>query len=1313
MATTFDILAWPNLPPRSVLIVTEAFLEGGLETHITGQVRAFRRLGVGTHLAIGERFHATGLPPEVDTVRVGLPMKPAMTHADLLKSIDALREIIRRNSVQAVHAHPYLSLLPAFFGAALEGVPFAVTIHGPNALQNAYGEVFGTFLREAALPMGGLVVAVSRELADLVTKLAPASRLAVIPNGVDTQPTPDSPATGDCWLIAGRLDEYKAPGMLDFIRKASAAGVPRFLLAGDGPRRTWLQRQLEAERLENSVRFLGWVDDLRDVMRGCAGVAGMGRVVLEGIAANRPVILTGYDGVKGLVDREFLASAAYANFSGRSLRTIDAETLRRHLALAPQLDLQGLRATVASHYDEITLWTRFLQLVSGARVLPNEPFTAFYRRLAGEAGRHGQGVLESESFLNILSQLVSITRNAQTAGADSTNGRCCISSALPEDFPLKTPAIYAARSSRRMPLSNTMAGVGKLPAFMKGGNQGRDGASEAVRKEPKEKEQMSGSATAQSIVRLAAAAPNLVRSFLEVQRDRGFREACLRTTLFLQGRLSPERHSLRSCPATTATYRFLRANLQCRLAAPPDDLPAGRTRNVYEQITRQTSGHRRAAVIVVANAAEWSSRHREFCRSLAADGYFCIVLNVAETAPYCIDHDSELLETNCAEAVVRSLRGEAPLVVAASPLAEIVIRCMSPSMVIYDAICDPLAMPIHCGPMKQDHERLLESAGLILFPDECLRDAYGIGVKGECLVLRPEAVARPGPASGGDGSEKTTGEGRGEEFTVGYCGALNEAVDWSLLQEVVERPGWRLMLIGPLSREPASRVIGARLWRMESVLESAQTTRVEPSSTDSCTRALQLCHALIQPRAIGEVTEHAAYVKAYDLVESGAMVFAIESNAARRLAADVPIEVEPREGLLARLDELAERHFSGGGLSPGERVSIRWDKAMEPVMAAVRRRTAEPSQPARGAEIIDIVNMTYFDWEGKAVYKGGAERYVYDLARLLMSEGKTVRVVQAARRDFENDYHGVKVRGVRVNCDFYFEPVSKELDKACREASVVIASPVELASHLSHRNVIGINHGIHWDDPFNSVNRFQLKRYRGVFRALRNCQAVVAVDTNFINWLRTYDHALTAKVSYIPNYVDTEVFRPAEKRYDGEIRCLYPRRLYEARGLYVTMEAFERLFRRYEGVTLHFVGQADSPADAERVREFLRRHGARVTWEELDMNEMHKAYEQSHIVLVPTMYSEGTSLSCLEGMATGNAVVTTTVGGLPNLVMDGFNGVLVRPDAVELSRAIERLVEEPQRIQKMARAGLELASAFNKAHWDDRWRSLMRELSLR
>jgi glycosyltransferase involved in cell wall biosynthesis len=357
---------------------------------------------------------------------------------------------------------------------------------------------------------------------------------------------------------------------------------------------------------------------------------------------------------------------------------------------------------------------------------------------------------------------------------------------------------------------------------------------------------------------------------------------------------------------------------------------------------------------------------------------------------------------------------------------------------------------------------------------------------------------------------------------------------------------------------------------------------------------------------------------------------------------------------------------------------------------------------------VDIVNFNFFDWDGEKLFTGGAERYVAELAQLVQRLGVPARIVQNARRSFVRDYKGTPVVGVPAAPALDLRAMPAGFRDAVRDASLVIASPVELALGLDlEAPVIGINHGIYWDRPELWFEAHDYTRERWMIDAVRACLACVCVDTNFYNWVRCLDAGAATRLRCIPNFVDLDCFKPVDKRFDQPaLEVLFPRRLCTERGFRDVVEAFDRLLPRHPGLSLHLCGSG--PEEDEAIAaSFIKRHAGRVRRSELAMDAMAEAYAASHIVLVPTRFAEGTSLSCLEAMATNNAIVATPVGGLGNLVVDGYNGVVVLPGASGIVQAIDRLVADRVLLARLARTAIDIAPAFGKDRWLARWRTLL------
>lgn len=357
---------------KSILIITEIFDIGGAETQIRGEINQLSKLGWQVHLACGNHFRPDLIPPLTSSITSGLALGPEATLSDLTVTVKILKKLIESHDIGVVHAHPFTSLFPSLIAAELTRTSLVITLHGPASLGTFYGPYYDFLLNSVILPSAELVVAVSEEVRALAAPHVRKSALIVQHNAVQLDEVlaihqvaqPDSR-----WLIVSRLDEYKVVGIREFILFAQTAGIPAVAVAGDGPAKELLHGQLAKDDLLEYVEFMGMHSDIPALMHRFSGVAGMGRVVLEGIASKRPVCLVGYDGVKGILDNVTFAQAAESNFSGRNLSNISFDSFADQLlALESSPVRTGGAAILGRLHDEAAVWADFSNTVDQIKV---------------------------------------------------------------------------------------------------------------------------------------------------------------------------------------------------------------------------------------------------------------------------------------------------------------------------------------------------------------------------------------------------------------------------------------------------------------------------------------------------------------------------------------------------------------------------------------------------------------------------------------------------------------------------------------------------------------------------------------------------------------------------------------------------------------------------------------------------------------------------------------------------------------------------------------------------------------------------------
>lgn len=188
--------------------------------------------------------------------------------------------------------------------------------------------------------------------------------------------------------------------------------------------------------------------------------------------------------------------------------------------------------------------------------------------------------------------------------------------------------------------------------------------------------------------------------------------------------------------------------------------------------------------------------------------------------------------------------------------------------------------------------------------------------------------------------------------------------------------------------------------------------------------------------------------------------------------------------------------------------------------------------------------------------------------------------------------------------------------------------------------------------------------------------------------------APAARIIVMPNYVALPpVANPALKTAR---QILFLGLVGERKGVFDLIPAFVRVHESYPDAHLVIGGNGEVERAAALIREYgLEDAISLAGWIDGDRKNMLLA--QSAIYILPS-YNEGLPMSVLEAMAAGLAVVTTRVGGIPELITDGEDGLLVEAgDRDAIADALIRLLDDAGLQDRLAMAG----RARIAAHYSD------------
>ncbi len=374
---------------------------------------------------------------------------------------------------------------------------------------------------------------------------------------------------------------------------------------------------------------------------------------------------------------------------------------------------------------------------------------------------------------------------------------------------------------------------------------------------------------------------------------------------------------------------------------------------------------------------------------------------------------------------------------------------------------------------------------------------------------------------------------------------------------------------------------------------------------------------------------------------------------------------------------------------------------------------------------ISVKTSTFFNYQGTNYYSGGAERYLLDLYEVCNNMNLNLNIYQHGEKAFFRKYNNINVIGLysdNAPIDYSYSFIDKQTKNyiyhTYSNTNLHIYSAFQecYPNHIGPS--IGISHGISWDNKTNhySYGKDVFWENKKIYLdGATFCDKLISVDTNTPNWFQTIDYDLgNRKFHVIPNYVDNNEFKPRDNYLEkrDKIIITYPRRLYEPRGLYIVLDIVDEILKKYKNVEFHFVGKGFSE-DIENIDKKIKKYPNRIKCYSKAPEKMKEVYKNSDISLIPTQYSEGTSLSCLEALSSGNLVIATRIGGLTDLVINGFNGYLIEPSAESLKETLLNVLDNFEAQNEIRKRGIESAKSFNKKAWQNKWQQEIRSFKIK
>lgn len=363
---------------------------------------------------------------------------------------------------------------------------------------------------------------------------------------------------------------------------------------------------------------------------------------------------------------------------------------------------------------------------------------------------------------------------------------------------------------------------------------------------------------------------------------------------------------------------------------------------------------------------------------------------------------------------------------------------------------------------------------------------------------------------------------------------------------------------------------------------------------------------------------------------------------------------------------------------------------------------------------IGILAECLFQYDGVTDLKGGGERWLVDFVKLLEKLGYQTVCYQFSYEKFSKFYNNeIPIKGLgnvtSKEPGQYYVDGWNEFHKLAEDCEGVFLLSMLLSVFKAVKPTITVSHGLVFDG-WMPLSDFRPLEFMGLFvKWIENATHTISVDSNSIKVMQVHCPTNVAKMSYVPNYVDLNVFKPFEKKDTSTFNILFPRRLQWCRGYTTMMAATDILLDKYNDITITFCGRGNKEEEEHFGSWFKNKPKDKVKHISYEMKDMWKAYQNMDCACIPTIMAEGTSLSCLEAQASGVVPIVTPVGGLTDLVFDKYNGLIVKADDTwdsntanpkYLVEGIEYLYHNRDKLAQMRENALNIVKTFSKERWE-------------
>ncbi len=351
---------------ETVMICLEKLDIGGVETSVLSQAQAIIKKGHNVIVLCKRGIYTQKC---IDMGAKFIDWSFDIENTINYDKIETLKKIMQENSVTQVIINQFPCINNVIFACISLKIPYTAYIHSTyTAFENEEknSNVYEYFMQNYSIykqlfplffNMSKQIITITQASKDYVVKKfhLDKSKVAVIHNSINfSEFFSNKPVKKiNQFLLVSRFSEEKMNSIkqaIDFFKCFLEKGDCKLTIIGDGDKKSELLEYVKSKQIEKNVIFEGPVTDVRHFIENSDCVIGVDRCLLEAVAMKKIAVISGYDGIKGIVNAKNINVCIDENFSGRLMIDVDNKLLAENIN---NLSNEEIVKILNSNYDVI------------------------------------------------------------------------------------------------------------------------------------------------------------------------------------------------------------------------------------------------------------------------------------------------------------------------------------------------------------------------------------------------------------------------------------------------------------------------------------------------------------------------------------------------------------------------------------------------------------------------------------------------------------------------------------------------------------------------------------------------------------------------------------------------------------------------------------------------------------------------------------------------------------------------------------------------------------------------------------------------